>query len=616
MRANSRLLTVAAAAVLVAATTFMLYVGSLRNDFIGWDDEFYVLANPYITPLSGPMVWSMFSHFYFKSWTPLTLLSHAVDYRIWGLDPRGHHLTNMLLHAANAVWMLLICLPLLRSTLKGEVSRQDRAVLAGSILAALLFAWHPLRVESVACVSSRKDLLSAFFAFPSIFLYLRYAASRGTVSGRAAYLGAVALFALALTAKGSVMMLPALFVIIDLVTGTKPGFGWKVWWTILREKIPFFVLACAAAVVAYASSEGGSSTAQLLRAKSEYSSWELGMYNLAFYLVKSFWPANLAELYSYPKLVPFLLFASLTPAVTLLAALLWWKGMRGCMYAWGAYVLAILPMAGFVASTIQVIANRYAYLAGAPFCILAGGCLAHVWVREEGSRLRRLLPPAIAVSGVVLAFLGYRTARHVGDWHDAETVWRHTIAVSPGHPLAHNELGLALMEKQDYPGAIASFARAIELHPSFAEAMCNMGGAYVLMGDTADAERTLRSSLALAPGEYQTITNLGNVRLVEHRFDEAAACYRQSLAINPAAAVTTYDLGYALMMTGKTDEALGTLKRAIQLNPNYREAFFLVGQILSARQGSADEALAAYRRAARLGHQGAQQILAGRGIEW
>jgi len=615
----------AAAIVLVASVTFLVYVGSLKNDFIGWDDEFYVLASPYITPLSGHMVWSMFSHFYFKSWTPLTLLSHAVDYRFWGLDPRGHHLTNMLIHSANAVWVLLLSAAFFAARFgrgaaepSGETgdSRISRAILAGGILSALLFAWHPLRVESVACVSSRKDLLSAFFAFPSLLLYTRYAAPVGSHRRRLRYAGSIVLFALALAAKGSVMMLPALLVIVDLAIGRLPASDRRELWDLCVEKVPYLLLALAAAVVAYDSSEGGSSAAQLLRAKSEFNGWELGAYNIAFYVVKTVWPAKLAALYSYPKLGPFLLLASITPALTILAALLWWRGSRSFMEVWAAYVIALLPMAGFIPSTIQTIANRYVYFAAAPFCMLAGGGIAVLLSKEPGAPQRRFLVPAVAASSVILVVLGFLSVGDIGDWRDAETVWRHTITVSPNHPLAHNELGLALLDRRDFPGAIASFQRAIELHPSYAEAMCNMGGAYVLMGDTAGAERVLRASLALAPGEYQTITNLGNVRLVERRFDEAAALYRQSLAINPSTAVTTYDLGYALLETGKTDEALAALRRAIILNPNYRDAYFLIGEILSTRQEGGAEAIAAFRRAARLGHDGAQRILASRGLDW
>ena len=611
------------AALLVAASTFVLYGGSLNNDFIGWDDDFYIFANPYITPLSGTTVLAMFSHFHFKSWTPLTLLSHAIDYSIWGLDPRGHHLTNMVIHSLNAVWMFLLSLALLRAYRRdhgnglsgGESAGRENAILAGAAASALLFAWHPLRVESVACASSRKDLLSTFLVLPSILLYMRYAARRGMPGSWRPFAGSLLLFLLSLLAKGSVMTVPGLLILIDLMTEGFSG-PLKRWGRILLEKVPYLILGLGAAFVAYAASEGGGDMAQVLRAKSEYSSWELGLYNYSFYLIKTLWPAELAELYTYPKWREFFVFASTAPAVTIICGLLWWRGYRSWLFVWCAYLVALLPVAGFVPSSIQVIANRYAYFAAAPFCVLFGGGIMALWVRGQDWERRWVLPVLLLAPSLVLVACAAKTVRHVGDWRNAETVWRHTIAVSPGHALAHNELGLALLEQKDYPGAIASFTRAIEIYPEFSEAMCNMGGAYVSMGDTTNAERILRRALTLSGRDYATFTNLGNVRMIQRRFADAAAFYSQSLSLNPSAAVTTYDLGYARMLMGDPDEALVHLRRAVALNPNYRDAYFLIGEILSRRRDALEESLRAYRRAARLGHELAQRTLAARGLDW
>lgn len=611
------------AAILVAASTFVLYGGALNNDFIGWDDEFYVLSNPYITPLSAGTIGEMFSNFHFKSWTPLTLLSHALDYSVWRLDPRGHHLTNMVIHSLNGVWIMLLSLALLRRYRRppeaGDAGENaglaETALIAGSVASALLFAWHPLRVEAVACVSSRKDLLSTFLMVPSLLLYIRYADRRGTPGAWRPYAASVLLFGLSLIAKGSLMTTAGILLVVDLMTGSREG-GWRRWRRLVIEKTPYLLLGGAAAYVAYVASEGAGNTAQILRAKSEYSSLELGLYNCSFYLIKTLWPAALAELYTYPKWGRFILVASLGPAVTLLAAALWRKGVRSFLYAWGAYIIALLPVAGFVASSIQVLANRYAYWAAVPFCILAGGGVALLWRDARLSRTRWGRPALIVAGSLVLVPLGVRTAIHVGDWRDAETVWRHTILVSPGHALAHNELGLALLEKKDFPGAIASFKRSVELYPEFSEAMCNMGGAYVSMGDSVNAELILRKALALSPGDYATYTNLGNVRMIERRFADAAAYYRRSLAINPGAPVTTYDLGYANMLMGNPGEALSLLRRAVRLNPNYRDAYFLMGEILARQKDGSEESLLAYRRAARLGHEQSQRILAAHGIDW
>ena len=221
-------------ALLVAAVTFVLYGGALRNDFIGWDDDFYILANPYISPLSAATIWGMASHFYFQSWTPLTLLVHAIDFRIWGLDPRGHHLTNMIFHALNSVWILILSVALLKAYRRppeegsGGTALGETALLLGGAASALFFGFHPLRVEPVACASSLKDLLNTFLALPSIILYLVYAGRRGTPGSWRPLAGSLILYGLSLLAKGSVMTLAGLLLVIDAMAGGVGG-GWARW---------------------------------------------------------------------------------------------------------------------------------------------------------------------------------------------------------------------------------------------------------------------------------------------------------------------------------------------------------------------------------------------------
>ena len=610
--------------MVVGALTFVLFSGALNNDFIGWDDEFYVLANPYITPLSPAMVWQMFSNVHFKSWTPLTLLSHAVDYKIWGLDSRGHHLTNIVLHSLNAVWVFMISLSILRSYRRRpspgpvisteEVTLPEAAILAGAVVSGLAFACLPLRVESVACASSRKDLLSAFFAFPSLLTFMIYAERRGAPGAGRWYAGSLGLFLLALIAKGSVMTLAGLLVILDLITGGVAG-GRRRWWRLLREVVPFLLVGLAAAAVAYFASEQDGSMAQVLRAQANVNRLELGFFHISFYVLKTVWPVGLAALYTYPSSPGFLLTWLMTPALSLGCVVLWWRGHRAWLFAWSCYLVALLPMAGFVPSSIQLLANRYVYFAATPFAVLLGGGVTLAWASIRKHRRRGVLTVAlvVAVSGILIPQAAL-TVTDIRDWRDAETVWRHTLLVSPNHALAHNEMGLALEAKADYAGAVSSFRRAIELSPRFSEAMCNLGGVYTAMGDTSGAERVLRASLAINPQNYAVFTNLGNLRLVERRFGDASAWYRESLVLKPTASEAMYDLGYSLMLMGKNDEALATFSRVIVLNPNSRDAYFLIGQILQTRDGA--RSLEAYRQAARLGHTQSQRILAGRGVDW
>jgi Flp pilus assembly protein TadD len=613
------------AALLIVASTFVLFSGALNNDFIGWDDEFYVLANPYIAPLTPAMVWQMFSNFHFKSWTPLTLLSHAVDYKIWGLDSRGHHLTNIVLHSLNAAWVFIVSLALIRAYRRRwctggltpapeHETLPETALLVGAVVSALSFACLPLRVESVACASSRKDLLSAFFAFPALLTFMVYAGRRGSAGAGRWYAGSLGLFALGLIAKGSVMTLAGVLVILDLIVGGVFG-GWRRWGRLLLEVAPFLLLGLADGVVAYVASGQNGSMAQVLRAQAGVNRIALGSYHISFYVLKTVWPVDLAALYTYPEPPGFLLTLLMAPALTLVSVLLWWKGHRSWLFAWSCYLVALLPMAGFVPSSIQLAANRYAYFAATPFAFLLGaGVTSGLTILRRRPRSGVLIAALALTVGAILSVQAALTVADIRDWRDAETVWRHTLEVSPNHALAHNEMGLALEAKGDYAGAVTSFKRSIEIYPRFSEAMCNLGGAYLLQGDTAKAEAALRASLALNPQEFTVYTNLGNLRIVERRFEEAAVWYRQSLVVHPAASSAMYNLGYVLTLMGKNNEALDTLACAIMLNPNSRQAWFLIGQILEER----DEArsLDAYRHAARLGHVQAQQILAARGMNW
>ena len=610
------------AALLIAASTFVLFSGALNNDFIGWDDEFYVLANPYIAPLSPAMAWQMFSNFHFKSWTPLTLLSHAVDYKIWGLDSRGHHLTNIVFHSLNAVWVFLLSLAVFREYRRrwyhepptDEGTKQETAILAGAVVSALAFASLPLRVESVACASSRKDLLSAFFAFPALLTFMVYAGRRGSAGAGRWYAGSLGLFALALIAKGSVMTLAGVLVILDLITGGTGG-GRRRWWRLLREITPFLIVGLAAAAVAYSASEQDGSMAQVLRAQASVNRIELGCYHISFYVLKTVWPVDLAALYTYPGPPGFLLVWLMAPALTLASVLLWWKGHRAWLFAWSCYLVALLPMAGFVPSSIQLAANRYAYFAATPFALLLGAGITSGWAILRNRRRSGVLIVALALPvGAILFVQAALTVADIGDWRDAETVWRHTLLVSPDHSLAHNEMGLALEARGDYADAVTSFKRAIEIYPRFSEAMCNLGGAYISLSDTSGAERVLRASAAINPQNYAVFTNMGNLRLVERRFEDAAVWYRNSLALKPTSSEAMYNLGYAMMLMGKYDEALDTLSRVIVLNPNSRDAYFLIGQILQKRDES--RSLEAYRRAARLGNVQSQRILIARGMNW
>lgn len=607
----------ALAVLLVAAGTFVVFSPGLKADFIGWDDNFYITENPFIAPLALPTVGAMFSRFYFKSYTPLALLSHAIDYRLFGLDPRGHHLVNILLQAANAVWVFLLMMGLLRIAGRhreagGGTAPPGTLVLCGAAVAALCFAWHPLRVESVACASSRKDLLSAFFALPSLLAYLRYSLTRGRPAARRWYVVAAALFALALLAKGSVMVLPGLLFLIDFIVEGGVPRSWGRLWQLTREKAPFLLLACAAAVVAYKASEMEVPN-QAVRAQLHEFRPLMVLYNLGFYAFKTVWPLDLVAIYDQPSWRGIAAVGSLAVLVTAAAVLLYRRGRFALPLAWAGYLMMIAPMSGIVPASIQQLANRYAYVATLGFALLAGWVFVACWRRSDRPLFR---PVTLVLTAAALFALAAITARSLGHWRNAEAVWTSTLRVSPRSPLAHSQMGFALEEQGDYPGALAHFYSALEFYPDYPEGLCNLGGLFILLEDTTNAEWALSRAVRLTPESHFVYTNLGNLRMLEKRLPEAMTLYRRALAIRPQDYVSMYDLGYALMVDGKYDEAAAALRRTLQLNPAYRDGWYLLGVLLGRHLNDREGGVAALRSAARLGHLEARRSLLGMGVEW
>ncbi|MCK5571301.1 MAG: hypothetical protein KAJ12_01010, partial [Bacteroidetes bacterium] len=303
---GGRLVIIAAAIMIVVG---MVYGNALENDFVTWDDQWYVLDNEHIRISSVDDVFWIFTHSYYWSYIPLTLLSHALDYALWGLDPKGHHLTSVLLHAANSVWVFFLALVLLRYArlrARGEQPEGPRLLLqtddlpsmAGAVLAALLFGLHPLRAESVAWVSDRKDLLCAFFLFPAFLSYLFFSTQRGTTAGKRWYRVSLALQLLALLSKAAALMLPLILVALDLFLA-----GRSSWMarrrSLLREKVPYFVLSGTVGLIGMASvpAKGINFLAADL---SLLQKAFLPFHSIMFPLAKLVLPVHLGPVYDYP----------------------------------------------------------------------------------------------------------------------------------------------------------------------------------------------------------------------------------------------------------------------------------------------------------------------------
>src|SRR5881409_2132245 len=446
--------------VLIAVVTFAAFLPTLQNQFVTWDDSKNFLENAHYRGLGWTHIrWMWTTHL--GHYIPLTWMTLGLDYLLWGMNPVGYHLTSLLLHAANAVVFFFVVRRILTRALPSP-SERGYALAVSAGVAALGFAIHPLRVESVAWVTERRDVLSGLFYLVAILLYLR-ACERGA-RGRGWYWLSVAVFGCALLSKSMVVNLPVVLVILDVYPLRRLG-GAVGWWSaparrVYVEKIPFVLLAAVASAVALMAQLSHDTMVSVVQL-SALGRLALSVYGLSFYLWKTVAPVNLSPLYELPPTVnpwapPFLLSYGLVVAITALVLALR-RPLPGLLAAWVAYVVVLLPVLGIFQSGPQIAADRYTYLASLGWAILvSAGVLSH-W------RRRPFLFTGLAAC--VLFGLGILTWNQVQVWRDSEKLWTHALATYPKSSIAENNLGNVRADQSKLAEAIEHYRQALDINP-------------------------------------------------------------------------------------------------------------------------------------------------------
>ena len=587
------------APALVALATIAVFSGALRNGFVNWDDNVNFLTNPHYRGLGWANLRWMFTTLLLGHYQPLTWLSFALDHLFWGMDPFGYHLTNILLHAANAALFYAVAYWLISRLSAPPAGRRAIPPRLAAVLAALLFAVHPLRVESVAWATERKDVLSGFFYLAAVYAYLRWHEAAGRPAGnwRAVCWSA---FAAALLAKSMAATLPVVLLIMDIYPlrrlPAEPGrwFAGKsrsVW----REKTPFLVLVAVTATVEYMA----ESRADAIAIAGAAARGAKACYGLIFYLWKTIWPAGLSPLYEDPLRLdplawPFPACAALVVLITgslFLFRRRWPAGLA----AWVCYAATLAPVLGLVSFGAQLVADRYSYLSCLPWPLLAASGLAWAWPRSRPWG-RILLGWG---TGLALAGLSVLTWRQLHVWHDSETLWRYTMALRPGSYLARHNLGGTLDEQGRLEEAIALYRQALRILPTHAESHYGWGRDLDIAGRTEEAIAHYREALRLKPGCVEARSDLGLALAEQGKTDEAVAQFRAALELKPDDAVTHSNLGKALAGLGRWEEAASHLHAAARLQPGLAEAHFNLGDVLLA-QGRLEEARRELQEALRL----------------
>ncbi|HEV7731666.1 MAG TPA: tetratricopeptide repeat protein [Candidatus Binatia bacterium] len=548
----------------LAAATVLVYLPSLQHGFVNYDDNEYVLDNPPVRAglTASGVVWA-FTAAHSANWHPLTWLSHMVDVELWGLAPSGHHLTSVLLHAAAA-------------TLLFDVLRRMTGDAWRSLLVATVFALHPLRVESVAWVAERKDVLAAFWWMVGLWAYWWYVTRPS--AGRYALVALA--FVAGLLAKPMVVTFPAALLLLDVWPLRRP---WSA--RLVVEKLPLLALSVAASVVTFVVQRdaGAMATLEGLPLGERIAN---AIVAYATYLRLTVWPSGLAVFYPRRPLSPVTVggAAALLVAVTALAS--WQARVRPWLaVGWLWFVGTLVPVIGIVKVGDQALADRFTYLPQIGLLLMAAWSLSAAWVM-----------PVTAVATVACALL---TMRQQAIWRDSVTLFTHTAAVAPDNYIAETNLGAALLERGRADEALPHLRRGQALAPAYAKVHVSLGAALAATGDGAGALAAYAEAARLAPDSASPPFNAGLVLAAQGRLDEAVARYREAIARDPQHVNARIGLGMVLAAQGRLDDAVREYEAALAVAPDDAAAHGSLALALDAL-GRHEQAIAQHRTAVAL----------------
>ncbi|HUG38661.1 MAG TPA: tetratricopeptide repeat protein [Candidatus Limnocylindrales bacterium] len=563
--------------VAVALVTALTFTPALWTGFV-WDDEAMFLQNPSYRGLGWTELAWMFTTVHMTHYTPLSWLTLGLDHVLWGMRPSGYHATNVILHAVTAVLVSLCAARLLGMAMAGAPGPRTATVREGAALAGLLFAVHPLRVESVVWVTERRDVLCGLFYVAAVLAYLRTNSPDAARPARPPALHwCLLLFSLALLSKSMAVTLPLVLLILDVYPLRRLGgnVGWwggaarRVWW----EKAPFLLLSAAVGIVQIAALFASGNAATVVR-PGALGRIAIAVFGLALYLLKTVLPVRLSPLYALDPersflAWPFLASGAFVVGMTVLAVAVR-RRWPALLPVWLSYVVILLPVLG-TANTFQIAADRYSYLAALGWAVLAGLLLAGRGRSDPDAAPHDALQERIAKSGLALAAIAgliILTVLQIGVWRDAETLWTHALEVDPASPVAHYNLGVIRMGQGLLGDAEEHFTETVTFRPRHVEGHNNRGLALLWMGRPREALTPLREAVRRKPDFAYAHNNLGLAYLRVGDRASAESQFRKALAIAPDLTSAHANLGALLLSTGRAAEALAHFDRAAALDPS------------------------------------------------
>ncbi len=569
--------------------TVILYWPVHDFEFVNYDDPVYVTDNPHVQGGLNPssIRWA-FTSIHASNWHPLTWLSHMLDANLFKSNSGGPHLTNAVIHAVNAV---LLCLVLQRMTGRRWMS----------LFVASLFAFHPLHVESVAWVSERKDVISTFFGFFTLWFYLGHVmtpARKAPGKSYGGYVLALICMTAGLLAKPMLVTLPFVLLLLDywpLQRFDPRSSHHRPFAKLLLEKTPFLILSLASSAITFFAQAKSGAVASLT-----FVSWSARLCNAvvsyAVYLGKAVWPVNLAVFYPHPDKYPAMVVLLCVVVLVMITALAIWQRNRRpyLLMGWLWYVGMLVPVIGLVQVGEQAYADRYTYVP------LTGFFIAIAW--WVGERLQdlphgRILAVTLFILCPVSCLLA--TSRQLQYWRNSEILFRRALAVTARNYAAHNNLGISLFKAGKLKEARAHFEASLDILPDYELARLNLGRVLFEQGDPEGAAKQYLAILNFKPDSVESLYNLGTPLSSMGRYDEAIATYKKAIAINPGHTNAHYNLAIILMKVGRIDEAALHNREVLRLDPNSAFANYNLGLNLKSL-GRLDEARVHFVESVRL----------------
>ncbi len=577
---------------------FVFFWPILKNGFV-WDDEFNLVNNPHFRGLAWTQVTWMFSNFHDGNYHPLCWLSLGLDFKLWGMHPAGYHLTDLILHGLNAFLFYRVEVAILRYR-SANPAVEDTAIQTGAALGALFFALHPLRVESVAWISTRGDTLCGVFYFLTLLTYFRIdAGPKSKVKNRWFWLSLL-FFTCSLLSRAWGITLPVILLILDVYPLGRLQLRLGAFLEtdgrrILMEKMPFALLALSFSILALLAKQG-SMVAVVQHGVLERALQSF--YGLCFYIGKTLVPRDLSPLYQLHA------FNDADPTYTLctLAILGVTGGLICCrrrwpwaLTTWCCYIIIISPLLGIVQSGPQLVADRYTYFACLPFAVLIAAGMKQLWLLGGKGWLTGLIGAA-----AFLFLLGIASYRQAGVWRDNLSFWDRVIALDSRNEIAVNmRARLKFEEIGDFSGAVTDYSHALRLNPGNGDALVNRGLVRLRLEMYRGAAADFNAAQRLAKDQPEVYNGRGLLYYQQGQLEKALQQYNIAVSLAPNFVDAHNNRGLLQKALGNIEAALENFDMAIHLAPEAPEAYVNRGDIKQA-QGQMDQAAFDFETALKL----------------